>query len=311
MRVRHLPRIVAVAAATVSAVAVVAGGQAVPAVAAFDQARAFADAEAMVGLGPRPLDSDALEANRQYIEAQLRAVGLEPQRDEFTASTPIGDVQMANVIARVAPRQGAPAEPRVVLASHFDTKLFTGLDFVGANDGASSTAVLLELARVLAAHPPGLPIDLVFFDGEEAVVAWSDTDSTYGSRSLASRWQAAGQIESIGAMILLDMVGDKDLQIPREINSTAWINDVVWDAARELGYEAQFPATSHAILDDHLPFIDVGVDAIDLIDFTYGPGNRFWHSPFDTLDKISADSLGVVGRVVLQALPTIELLLGG
>jgi len=173
------------------------------------------------------------------------------------------------------------------------------------------TTVLLEIARALAEHPPGLPVDLVFFDGEEAVLAWSDTDGTYGSRSLAARWQAAGELESIGAMILLDMVGDANLNIPRETNSTTWINDVVWDAARELGYEAQFPETAHAILDDHLPFLDAGVDAIDLIDFTYGPGNRFWHSPFDTLDKISAESLGVVGRVVLQSLPTIEMLLGG
>ena len=316
MRVRYLPRIVAVAAVVVTAaiaatgVTAVAAGQAA-AVGSFDEARAFADAAAMVALGPRPLDSDALEANRRYIEEQLRAVGLEPERDEFIAATPIGDIGMANIIARVAPRAGAPAEPRIVLASHFDTKLFAGVNFVGANDGASSTAVLLEIARALADHPPGLAVDLVFFDGEEAVVAWSDADSTYGSRSLAGRWQDAGELESIGALILLDMVGDADLQIPREINSTGWINDVVWDAARELGYEANFPETPHAIMDDHLPFIDAGVDAIDLIDFTYGPGNRFWHSPFDTLDKISAESLGVVGRVVLQALPTIELLLGG
>ncbi len=310
MRVRYLPRIVAVAVA-VGAVAAASARQAVPSVAAFDEERAFADAATMVELGPRPLGSDALEANRRYIEEQLRAVGLEPERDEFTAATPIGDVEMANIIARVAPRDGAPTGTRIVLASHFDTKLFEGLDFVGANDGASSTAVLLELARVLAAHPPGLAVDLVFFDGEEAVVDWSDADSIYGSRSLAARWQAAGELESIGAMILLDMVGDADLQIPREINSTAWINDVVWDAARELGYSAQFPETPHAIMDDHLPFIDAGVDAIDLIDFTYGPGHSYWHAPFDTLDKISAESLGIVGRVVLQALPTIELLLGG
>lgn len=310
MRVRYLPRIVAVVSCVGLVVAVV-GQTANPAAAAFDAERAFADAEAMVALGPRPLDSDALEANRRYIEEQLRGAGLKPVRDEFAAATPIGDIEMANIIARVAPRAGAPAEPRIVLASHYDTKLFSGLDFVGANDGASSTAVLLEIARALAKHPPGLPVDLVFFDGEEAVVSWTDTDSTYGSRSLAARWQTAGEIESIGALILLDMVGDADLQIPREINSTAWLNDVVWDAARELGYAAQFPETRHAIMDDHLPFIDAGVDAIDLIDFTYGPGHRYWHSPFDTLDKISAASLGVVGRVVLQALPTIELLLGG
>lgn len=316
MRVRYLPRIVGVVACVgvVAAAAVVAGQTAEqtvnPAAAAFDAARAFADAAAMVALGPRPLGSDALEANRRYIEEQLRAAGLEPVRDEFTAATPIGDVDMANIIARVTPRDGAPAEPRIVLASHFDTKLFKGVNFVGANDGASSTAVLLEIARTLSQHPPELPVDLVFFDGEEAVVAWSDTDSTYGSRNLVARWQEAGHLGSIGAMILLDMVGDADLRIPREINSTSWLNDVVWDAARELGYAANFPETTHAIMDDHLPFIDAGVDAINLIDFSYGPGNRFWHSPFDTLDKISAESLGAVGRVVLQSLPAIARLLG-
>ncbi len=310
MRVQYFPRTAVFVAAT-GVVAAAAAGQTLPAVAAFDETRAFADVEAMVELGPRPFGSDALEANRHYIDEQLRAVGLVPRRDEFIAATPIGDVEMANIIVRVAPRAGAPAEPRIMLASHFDTKLIDGVDFVGANDGASSTAVLLELGRVLAAHPPGLPVDLVFFDGEEAVVDWSDTDSTYGSRSLAARWREAGELESIGAMILLDMVGDADLQIPREINSTTWINDVVWDAARDLGYSEQFPNSPHAILDDHLPFIREGVDAIDLIDFTYGPANRYWHAPFDTLDKISAKSLGVVGRVVLQSLPTIEMLLGG
>ncbi|NKB89221.1 MAG: M28 family peptidase [Acidobacteria bacterium] len=281
------------------------------AVAAFDQARAFSDVTTMVGLGPRPLGSDALEANRAYIETQLREAGLDPVRDEFVGSTPIGEVAMANIIARVAPRAGAPTDTRLVLASHFDTKLFDGVDFVGANDGASSTAVLLELGRVLAEHRPGLPVDLVFFDGEEAVVAWTDDDSIYGSRHLAARWQREGDLDSIGALILLDMVGDASLQIPRELNSTNWINDVIWDAARELGYEAHFPETVHAIQDDHLPFLQRGVDAVDLIDFTYGAGNRHWHQPSDTLDKLSADSLGIVGRVVLHSLPTLELLLGG
>jgi Zn-dependent M28 family amino/carboxypeptidase len=310
MQQPSLSRIAVVASATVLVAAGSLNAQS-DAVAAFSQDRAYADAVAQVELGPRPLGTDALEANRVYIEEQLRAAGLEPVRDEFIADTPIGEVPMANIIARVAPRPGAPTDTRIVLASHFDTKLFDGVEFVGANDGASSTAVLLELGRVLAEHAPGLPIDLVFFDGEEAVVAWGPDDSIYGSRHLAARWAEEGQLESIGAFILLDMVGDASLQIPREINSTNWINDVIWDAARELGYERHFPEAIHAIQDDHLPFIERGVDAVDLIDFTYGPGNRYWHSPFDTLDKISADSLGIVGRTVLHALPTLELLLGG
>ena len=148
MRVRYLPRIAA-AVACAGLIAAVTGQAANPAAAAFDAARAFADVESMVKMGPRPLASDALEANRRYIEEQLRAAGLQPSRDEFIAATPIGDIEMANIIARVVPADGAPAQPRIVLASHFDTKLFSGVDFVGANDGASSTAILLEIGRVM------------------------------------------------------------------------------------------------------------------------------------------------------------------
>jgi hypothetical protein len=282
-----------------------ATAQEAPGETSFDAARAFADARTMVELGPRPLGSEALERNRAFIEAELRASGLEPWRDEFDADTPIGVVPMANIVATVPAASGTSEGRRIVLASHFDTKLFEGIEFVGANDGASSTAVLLELGRVLAAEPLEIPVDLVFFDGEEAVVSWTDTDSIYGSRNLVDRWFLEDRLDDIGAVVLLDMVGDADLQIQREINSSNWLTEVIWQAAADLGLESHFPDTYHAIMDDHLPFIDAGVDAIDLIDFSYGPGNRYWHSPFDTFDKLSADSLEIVGRVVLQALPEI------
>ncbi len=284
-----------------------------PQAAAVDGERALAHAAAMVALGPRPLNSEALEANRVYIEEQLAALGLTPWRDEFTADTPIGPSAMANILVEIPARggvpEGVPDGPIILLAGHYDTKRFDGVEFVGANDGASSAAILLALAPPLLAEPLGLPVWLVFFDGEEAVVQWSADDSTYGSRHLVERFSRDGTLDRIGAMILFDMIGDKDLAISREMASTDWLTDIVWSSARELGHGASFPNTYHQILDDHLPFLEAGVDAIDLIDFNYGPGNRYWHSPFDTLDKLDASSFEVVGDVALAALPKIEAVL--
>ncbi len=284
-----------------------------PQAAVVDGERALAHAAAMVALGPRPLNSEALEANRVYIEEQLEALGLTPWRDEFTADTPLGPSAMANILVEIPARggtpDGSPDGPIVLLAGHYDTKRFDGVEFVGANDGASSAAMLLALAPALLAEPLGLPVWLVFFDGEEAVEQWTADDSTYGSRHLVERFSRDGTLDRIGAMILFDMIGDKDLAISREMASTAWLTDIVWSSARELGHEASFPNTYHQILDDHLPFLEAGVDAIDLIDFNYGPGNRYWHSPFDTLDKLDASSFQVVGAVVLAALPKIEAVL--
>lgn len=278
---------------------------------AFDGERALAHAAAMVDMGPRPLGSEALERNRVYIEEQLRAVGLDPRRDAFTADTPIGPVPMANILADIAAADGR-AGSVLLLAGHYDTKLFEGVRFLGANDGASSAAILLELARVLAERPIAVPVRLVFFDGEEAVVRWTDEDSTYGSRHMVARLQGEDRIEEIGALVLLDMIGDADLQVLREHNSTPWLMDILWEAAARRGHGEAFSSASQAILDDHLPFLDAGVPAVDLIDFTYGPGNRYWHSPMDTLDKLSADSFQVVGETVLEALPEIaERLIGG
>ncbi len=307
MRAKVMPtRCSTILAATlIAGLSSAAGASRQDAVQTFDGGRALAHAEAMVAMGPRALGSEALERNRVYIEEDLRALGLEAIRDAFIADTPLGPVEMANILADVPAAAGSADARILLLAGHFDTKLFEGVEFVGANDGASSAAILLELARVLVVHPPPLPVRLVFFDGEEAVVQWTDSDSTYGSRHLVSRWLDEGKLDEIGALVLFDMIGDADLRVPKEVNSTAWLTEVIWSAARQAGHGEQFPDDVQAILDDHLPFLAAGVDAVDLIDFNYGPGNRYWHAPFDTADKLGAGSFQIVGETVLTALPAI------
>ena len=177
-------------------------------------------------------------------------------------------------------------------------------NFVGANDGGSSTGFLLELASVLQGAPHGDDIYLVFFDGEEAVREWSDTDSVYGSRHLAQRWSADGTIGKLKALINVDMIGDKNLKITWETNSAASLRSLVWDAADSLGYKAFFPREGGAVGDDHVPFLNVGVRALDLIDFE--SQNSFWHTPQDTMDKLSAESFKVVGAVVVKALGDLD-----
>jgi Zn-dependent M28 family amino/carboxypeptidase len=192
---------------------------------------------------------------------------------------------------------------RIVLASHFDTKLFREFRFVGASDGASSTAALLELARVLKARPQ-LPftIELLFLDGEEATGEWRDPDNTYGSRHYVEVARKTGTLKSLRALILLDMIGDRNLNIRREENSTPWLTDIVWGVARKLGHQAHFITESMAVEDDHLHFLKAGVPSLDIIDLDYPA----WHTAQDTLDAVSARSLQIVGDVVVAALPEIE-----
>jgi Zn-dependent M28 family amino/carboxypeptidase len=191
---------------------------------------------------------------------------------------------------------------RIVIGSHFDTKLFKAFRFVGASDGASSTAALLELARVLKDRPRPFTIELLFLDGEEAVIEWSATDSTYGSRYYVQNARTAGTLAGIKAFILLDMIGDKELTIRREQNSTRWLTDIVWSTARRLGHDRQFLAESTPVEDDHLPFLEAGVAAVDIIDLDY----TAWHTAADTLENVSQRSVQIVGEVVLAALPEIE-----
>jgi glutaminyl-peptide cyclotransferase len=277
---------------------------------AFDGQRAFNHVKAQVEFGPRPAGSAALEKTREYLVKELQSYGLKVTLDEFTPVTPKGKVKMTNVIAEL------PGEsPNVIaIASHYDTKPYKEFTFVGANDGGSSTGALLEIARVLASENTKrkFTYQFIFLDGEEAFCAeWSEClngkDNTYGSRHLVERLRASKQLDQLKAFILLDMIGDKDLQIPRESNSSAWLVQAIWETAGEASYRKHFPARSSYVEDDHSRLLEAGVPAVDLIDFEYGgPDNPYWHTKEDTLDKISAQSLKVVGDVVLLSLPRIE-----
>ena len=267
-----------------------------------DAARAYEHVKKLVALGPHPSGSEAIKKAQEYIESELKGFGLKVSGDAFSGETPRGPVPMKNIIAEL------PGEkPGIVLITgHYDTKRQAG--FVGANDGGSSTAAVLEVARVLSKAKPEYTIWFVLFDGEEAVVDWNamdGRDNTYGSRHLASKLKADGTIERVKALVLFDMIGDKDLDIKREGESTRWMVDAIWKTAHELGHQKQFLNSEQYISDDHLPFKEVGVPVVDLIDFNYGPQHSYWHTNLDTLDKISGESIKIVGDVVIRALPEI------
>lgn len=262
-----------------------------------------------VKFGPRPAGSPALNQTRDYLVKELSSYGLKITKDQFSVKTPVGTRTMVNITAEV-PGESADF---LLLASHYDTKPFKEFRFVGANDGASSTAVLLELARVLAAQSkkPQLTYRLVFFDGEEAFCFdWDECgtekapDHTYGSRRYVEQLKTQGELTHLRAMILLDMIGSKDLQLGKDDIGTSWLVETIWQTARELGFEKQFVARPEAVGDDdHKPFLEAGVEAVDLIQLVTYP---YWHTPEDTVDKISPQSLQIVGDVVLASLPRIE-----
>ena len=267
--------------------------------AGFDANRAFEHIRQLVAIGPRPPGSPGAAAARRYITSQLSAAGLDAREQPFEASTPLGPTTMANVIAVIP---GARPE-RLVIGGHYDTKLYREFRFVGANDAGSSTAMLLELARVLKARKNPFTIELVFFDGEEATLPeWSGEDHTYGSRHYVASAKRDGSLARIRAMILFDMVGDRALNIRRESYSTPWLTDIIWASAKRLGHGAVFLDEPFAVEDDHKAFVDAGIPAVDIIDLDYAA----WHTPNDTLDQVSARSLQIVGDVFLDALPKIE-----
>ena len=270
----------------------------------FDGPRAFADLEKMVGFGPRPSGSDAHRRTQEYLLAELKAAGLETKSDDFTAETPVGPVPMSNLIAV---HQGE-TEKVVIFAGHYDTKRFDDGKFVGANDGGSSAALILELARSVAGIDPAPKTTLwfVLLDGEEAVIDWTATDSLYGSRHMVARMEKVQGLHRIAAFILVDMVGDRDLGIHREANSTPWLQDLVWAEAKRLGHGEHFLDARLYIEDDHIPFVRRGVAVVALIDFQYGPGHRYWHSPDDKLANVSAESLQIVGTTLLGVLARLD-----
>lgn len=254
-----------------------------------------------VSFGPRPSGSPAIARLRAYIRTQLASCGCEVSVDAFTVSTPDGPVALENIIAKFPGKSGRA----IAITGHYDTKKMAG--FVGANDGGSSTGVLLEMAAVLTGRPRKDDVYLVFFDGEEAVREWTATDSVYGSRHLAKKWTADGTNRRLKGLINVDMTGDKDLDLVFETSSTGSLRKIVWDNADLLGYSSSFPRDrGGAVEDDHLPFLEEGVRALDLIDFSYGPDNAYWHSVQDTMDKLGAHSFQVIGDVLMRVIPALE-----
>jgi glutaminyl-peptide cyclotransferase len=264
----------------------------------FDGGRAYEHVRQIVAFGPRPAGSVALANSRRYITGQLAKSGIKAVEQAFDADTPVGRIRMVNLVATIP---GASGE-RLAFAGHYDTKLFRRFRFVGANDGGSSTAFLIELGRVLANRKNAFTTELLFLDGEEATVEWTGSDHTYGSRHYVENARRTGSLAGLRALILVDMIGDRDLRIRREAASTAWLADILWASARRLGLDSIFVNESTPIEDDHVPFLQAGVPAVDLIDLEYPP----WHTAGDTLDQVSARSLQQVGDVVLDALPQIE-----
>ena len=262
----------------------------------IDSARAMQYVKDIVAFGPRPIGS----ANHKKVEAYLasRLKGIEVEDDVFTADTPEGKFPVHNLVAKFPGKR----DGIIVIASHYDTNYpLRNTTFVGANDGASSSALLLEIANQLRGKKrEGYSIWLVWDDAEEAVQHWSEADSLYGIRHLTEKWSNDGTIKKMKAFLLADMIGDADLNIERDMNSTPWLEDLVYEAATSRGYQSHFFGRKDAINDDHLPFMKLGVPCADLIDLDYGYNNVFWHTPEDTVDKLSPKSLEIVGNVILQ-----------
>jgi Zn-dependent M28 family amino/carboxypeptidase len=272
----------------------------------FDGNRAFQYVKDIVKFGPRPLGSGAHKKVEEYLDAHLK--GDQVEDDVFTADTPEGKFPVHNIVAKFPGAKNGI----IIVASHYDTNYpLRKTSFVGANDGGSSSALLLELANQLRGKPnDGYSIWLVWDDAEEAMKPDTEvdfmTDSLYGITHLVEKWQADGTLKKVKAFLLADMIGDADLDIERDLNSTAWLENVVFEAATRVGYQSHFFATQGAIEDDHLPFMKRGVPCADLIDFTYGYNNVFWHTPQDTVDKLSPKSLEIVGGVVLETIRILD-----
>jgi Zn-dependent M28 family amino/carboxypeptidase len=259
--------------------------------------RAFQYVKEFVAIGSRPVGSPGHAKAEQYIKSKLAGDTVEV--DSFTAKTPVGEFPIHNIIAKFPGKK----DGIIVIAGHYETNYPLPKEFVGANDGGSTTGLLLELANQFRGKQlEGYSIWLVWTDGEEAFVKWTDSDSLYGTKHLAQRWQKDGTARQVKAFILLDMIGDADLDVQRDTNSTPWLSNLVYQAAATLGYQSHFFQQTTTIDDDHMPFAKIGIPVVDIIDIDYGYANSYHHTTQDTLDKLSPKSLEIVGDVVLQTI---------
>ena len=276
-----------------------AGDEAPPAekTGGFDGKRAFAHVAKQVGFGPRASGSAAIGQLQEYIQSELTSYGCKVESDSFSSDTPAGRLPMKNIVAKI------PGDkPEIImLATHYDTKRLE--NFVGADDGASSTAVMLELARLLCGKRGPYQVWITFFDGEEAVkFIWQDPDNRYGSRQMAAKLAMSGDLPKIKAVLLADMVGGRNLRFRREADSTKALTDLIWSTAVRLGYSNIFVNESSATVDDHIVFLKRGVPAVDVINFEI----PYWHTVEDTLDKVSAKSLAITGHVLLESVKQLQ-----
>jgi glutaminyl-peptide cyclotransferase len=271
-----------------------------------DGERAMQYVKEIVKFGPRPLGSANHKKVEDFLDARLK--GDEVEDDTFTADTPVGKFPVHNIVAKYPGKK----DGIIVVASHYDTNYpLRDTSYIGANDGASSSALLLELANQLRGKPnDGYSVWLVWDDAEEAMKPDTEMpfmdDSLYGITHLAEKWQADGTLKKIKAFLLADMIGDADLNIDRDNNSTPWLEQVVYESATRLGYQSHFFGRNNQVSDDHIPFVKRGVPCADLIDFDYGYNNVFWHTPQDTVDKLSPDSLKIVGSVILETIHIVD-----
>ena len=278
-----------------------------PLATAFNGERALEHVRKQMEFGPRPPGSPELAKTRDYIINELKTAGAVVSTDEFTPSTPQGDKKMVNITAEIR----GESSDIIIISSHYDSKYFKDMRFLGANDPGASVGTLLELNRVLAGTKPKLTYRLEFFDGEEAFCEnWDDCgkpdapDNTYGSRRYVSELKRKNETERVKALILLDMMGYKDLELGRDTISTKWLQDILWQTASELGYKSYFVDRPEGVGgDDHEPFLRAGIPSVDIIQLN---GYPYWHRADDTLDKVSAKSMKIVGDVVSASLPRIE-----
>ncbi len=269
----------------------------------FHASAAMAYTRRATSFGERPSGSPALVHLREWIISELKPLGAQLTVDSFTGETPDGPIPMANIILKFPGESGKA----VVISGHYDTKKIPMVHFVGANDAGSSTGFLVEFAKAVSAMKHQDDLYIVFFDGEEAVRReWTDADSRYGSRHLVAKWLADGTLPHIKALINIDMIGDRDLDISDDENSSQSLKEMVWHIAGRLGDAKYFRHDPAAIDDDHKPFVDAGVNAIDIIDLDYGPNGSYWHTAQDTLDKLSVHSFQIVGNVVLDLVKQLE-----
>jgi glutaminyl-peptide cyclotransferase len=269
----------------------------------FDGAKAYDQVAKLVAFGPHPPASDGIHAVQQYIHSQLESFGCAVDEDDFNAQTDMGTLAMKNIVAKI-PGTG---QGIIVLLTHYDTKRVE--NFVGAEDGGSSSGLMLEMARILCARPKQAnAVWIVFLDGEEtqAHFDWTDSDSVYGSREMAARLALSGDAKRVRAVILADMVGQKDLIITRDSESTKWLTDLIWHTAASLGYKDVFVSREAFNGDDHEPFLKRGIPAVDIIDLQDYINLGYWHTAQDTLDKISPRSLAIVGHVILESVDQIQ-----